>query len=380
MPWSDFTPTGLYLPPHAALTLNVEPLAGDTLPTLLIGTYSRLAQKGDPQEMPLTAGENIVTADAFGGLLFLRFVTDSTPASVAQVTFLQGYTLAPTFILGETSQSAWQTQLDTLTDSPDVIMVSQRTMMVFSRQHALQWRDEDVEAVLRTADTILEIEGSISGFDPSDPLHQPPIHPILLTETNDEAYMYATFYRTAYETSAAEYAFTSLLGSADGWGPWHELGHTHQQAAWTWYAVDEVTVNIYTLAVQRGLGYAPSRLTAENVWAGMDAFFALPDQDFNDDAQLDVFVRLCMFEQLRLAYGDAFYAELHRQTRAEQPYFENDQDKMAYFMLKAAGIAGEDLTTFFRQWGFQGVEAAFAELQAMNLPLPQVEPSTLREE
>ncbi len=36
----------------------------------------------------------------------------------------------------------------------------------------------------------------------------------------------------------------------DGWGPWHEAGHQRQQT-WKWSGLTEVTVNIYSMAVQR---------------------------------------------------------------------------------------------------------------------------------
>lgn len=66
-----------------------------------------------------------------------------------------------------------------------------------------------------------------------------------------EAYRFATDYRAAYKKDAIGYILDPALLTQDGWGPWHELGHTHQQHAWTWEAVGEVTVNLYSLAVQR---------------------------------------------------------------------------------------------------------------------------------
>ena len=37
-------------------------------------------------------------------------------------------------------------------------------------------------------------------------------------------------------------------------GPWHEVEHLHQQAPWEWEDLGEVTVNIYSLAVQTKFG------------------------------------------------------------------------------------------------------------------------------
>jgi hypothetical protein len=380
IPASDFVPTGLYLPPQTELSLHVDQLTGKHEPLLLIGTYSRYAIREDPTIIQLNQGENIIPADEYGGLLYLQFVTEEKPTSEVVVTFKNGFIQAPYFILGETSNENWQAQLNNFPNTPDVLLESNYTIMVFSRENAQMWQMYDYESILRTADKIMLTEAYISGLDGSNEIDQLNVHKILMTETDlIDYYMFATHYRTAYDVDGAQYAFTPLLGSAEGWGPWHELGHMHQQDAWTWSAVTEVTVNIYSLAVQRALGYSPSRLILEDAWSGMDTFFSLPNRNYNDDTQANLFVRLCLFEQLRLAYGDEFYIELHKQTRREQPYLESDEERMQYFMVKASEISGENLTSFFRQWGFRNVEKAFDEIDALGLPKPIIEPSTLRE-
>ena len=48
-------------------------------------------------------------------------------------------------------------------------------------------------------------------------------------------------------------------------------------------------------------------------------------------------------------------------------------------MLKACEISGHDLTQFFKDWGMVGVESVYSEINALHLPLPSVNPSTLEE-
>jgi Peptidase M60, enhancin and enhancin-like/N-terminal domain of M60-like peptidases len=378
---SDFTPTALYLPPNQTVTLEVTHTAGSDLPTLLVGTYSRYATHENPQTVNLTMGKNSITANQYGGLMYLRYTKTTSEVSKAKVEFLSGYKIAPLFVLDKTTTTDWAAQLQKYTETPDVLMLGTREFMVFSRAKALTWQNNDQNAVLRTADEIWNLEDKISGLDGSAPAHQPNLHKVLMTETDlPDTYMFATYYRTAYFDDVAKHAFTPL-NRTDGWGPWHELGHMHQQGAWTWEAVGEVTVNVYSLAVHRAFGIADSRLQAENAWNKMDTFFDISTatRDYNDTLQTDFFTRLCLFEQLRMAFGDAFYKELHKRTRINAPVLNNDAEKMQYFMVESSKIAGKDLTNFFRKWGFVGVEDGFTQISNLGLPQPTVEPSTLRE-
>lgn len=379
-PASDFTPAGFYLPPNVALKVNVEQVSGAKLPILLVGTYSRYTNKWNPQEVQLKAGENTVT-DPLGGLLYLRFTASSPGGSSAKVRFVSGMQPVPFYQLGKTTHTDWMQALKDLKDAPDVQLVSNRTIMVASRANAIAYQVEDQDALLRLADRVINIEDSISGLDGTAPSENVNVHKYLMTETdNSDYYMVATWYRTAYYQNTLAAVLTVNGLGKDGWGPWHELGHMHQQGAWTWGALGEVTVNVYSLAVERKLGITPSRLKKDNVWPKVDAYFAKPDaeRDFNAGGT-DVWVRLCMFHQLWMAYGDGFYHRLHKAARAEKPSLAGDAAKMKWFMLKACSISGHDLTAFFRKWGLKPDESAYTAIAALNLPAPATEPSTLRE-
>ncbi|MGN6509755.1 MAG: M60 family metallopeptidase [Chitinophaga sp.] len=379
-PASDFTPTGFYLPPNATLKVNVEQVSGDKLPVLLVGTYSRYTSKWNPQEVQLKTGENTVI-DPLGGLLYLRFTATAPGSSSAKVRFVSGQKPVPFYQLGKTTHTDWMEALKIMKDVPDVQLVSNRTIMVASRANALAYQVEDQDALLRLADRVINIEDSISGLDGSAPSENVNVHKYLMTETdNADYYMVATWYRTAYYQNTLAAVLTVNGLGKDGWGPWHELGHMHQQGAWTWGALGEVTVNVYSLAVERKFGITPSRLKKDNVWPKVDTYFAKPDaeRDFNGDGT-DVWVRLCMFHQLWMAYGDAFYHRLHKAARQEKPVLADDAAKMKWFMLTACSISGHDLSGFFRQWGMRPGERAYTAIAALNLPAPATDPSTLRE-
>lgn len=381
-PWSDFDPTGFYLSPNTTMQISVQQLSGTTRPKILIGTYSRYAAKNNPQEFSLSTGTNNITADQYGGLVWVRFVTSGTPSSTVRITFVSGHVRTPVYIKNQTTSTDWASQLATYTTSPDVVLIGTRVYQVYSRARALDTQSQDNNYVLSKADQTMDVEDSFSGIDGSAPQHQANIHQrILMTESDGTGWMAATHYRTRYVTAAASAAFTSTLGGVDGWGPWHELGHMHQQQAWKWSTLGEVTVNIYSLAVERAMGVTPSRLKRDNRWPAVSTYLAntSPTKDFNGSITNGEWIRLYMFHQLWLAYGDNFYKQLHKETRVELPVVSTDAEKMRYFMLKACTVSGKNLTNFFRKWGFLVNESVYTEIAALGLPQPTVEPSTLNE-
>ena len=374
-PASDFTATGFYVAPNETLTIHVEQLEdGSGVPTLFIGTFSRYKAKWNPTVVPLTAGINTIQADEYGGLLYIRYNANdnSTPTGKVQLEFRSGHRPAPHFVLGKTTNAQWQAMLDTWTTAPDVILESNETMLVASRAKALEYRQENQQQLMQTFDEITKGEYAISGIDNSSAQHKENVHKLLMTETdNSDYYMVATWYRTAYISSVMNVLLTVDGARNNGWGPWHELGHMHQQGAWTWDVLGEVTVNIYSLAVERKMGHLTSRLTRDNVWVDAMDYLMVPyvEKDFNANGT-SVFVRLAMFQQLWLAFGDDFYQTLHKETREEQATFSTREQQMRYFMLKACTISGKNLSAFFRKWGLKVSESVYTEILNLNLPVP----------
>lgn len=394
---TDFTATGLYAPAQAMLKVRVEGTLDNRVAVayLLIGTYSRYHDyTWAPQSVELHAGDNAITASAAGGLVYVRYIGANPPFDTQRLklTFEQGFVKAPFYILGSTSAGDWAQQLATRTASPDVVMQSRRTTMVYSRANALKWQSYDQDLVLRTADTIMDAEDAISGIDGTGPQHTANPNKILMTEA-PAAYTlamgagaYATDYRVAFSPENLTAAFTpAIAGDAanpnnTAWGTWHELGHLHQQD-WTWDAMTEVTVNIYALAAQRALGVGlPAYSTDPTLIAKVKAYLSKPaaEKNFND-ASVGPFVRLYMLRQLWNVFGDRFYQSLHRQTREQAPVFANDAERMRYFMLKACTLSGKNLSAFFKTWGLPVSDSVYAEMATLGLPAPTVDPSTLIE-
>lgn len=380
-PHADFDPTGFYLPPFVTLQVEVTPTLGARLPTLLIGTYSRYKDRWNPASIALTAGLNTVS-DPSGGLLYIRFHHPAAEGS-CRIRFLSGMKPVPYFQLGRTTPGDWVAMVEQL-NVPDVQLVGERSMITVSLQNARASKAEDMEALVRKTDRVIRVEDSISGQFGVDPLDQPNRHRILLTESDHpDYYMAATFYRTWYRSTDA---VSAILKAANlTWGPWHELGHMHQQGSWTWSELTEVTVNVYSIAVEQAMGVKPTRLTSQGEWTNASTYLMKPanEKDFNASS-VSVWVRLCMFQQLKLAFGDGFYHQLHRLARRETNRPSTTDGRMRWFVVQASKAAGANLGAFFKAWGLRLstpalTDAAYADVQALGLPAPAQDLTALKD-
>lgn len=374
---TDFSATGLFVAAASTIKVNVEQQAGTRLPTLLIGTYSKYGTwNTQPVAITLKAGINEYTSTA-GGLIWIRYTNDN-PNAKAKLTFTGGFKKVPFYKAGTTTKAQWKDMLAKLNTVPDVVLQGERCMIVADRASAIKYEEEDQEALLTKISRIIKIEDDFSGLNGATDLDKPNVHlRYLLTQHEDNSYyMFAYNYRTAYIGSA----ISAILKPADvTWGPWHELGHLHQQI-WTWGAIGEVTVNIFSRAVQREFTPNENRLVSDKIWEQVPVYLALPDaqRNFNNDVA-SVWVRLCMFEQLGLAFGSDFYPKLLRKTRVDKPVVSNDDQKMNYFMKSACVVSGKDLSAFFKKWGLNVNSAVYAEIAALGLPQPAQDISLLRD-
>ncbi len=386
-PVSDFDAVGIYLPPGQPIEINVENIIGNTQPKLLVGTYSRHKANDVPTVYSLRAGLNEIT-DPEGGLLYLRYVTNSNPSGTVNVTFKGGESI-PVYTLGESSHVEWIEMLDSMSYK-DVLLISERTMVVVSKETALKFKDVSQDEMLGKLDKVSDFEDYISGMDGSSDLHKPNVHKLLITETDDSDYfMAANRYRIMAAAHACDRIMDPARISRNSWGLWHEMGHMRQTIRWDWAEVDEVTVNIYSLAALYGFNSDMTWLKGHTIWDVLIDYFKVPleDRNYNTSTMLTGKGRLAMFRQLWMAYGDEFYIKVHKLSREDNGEsmevkardFRYKKEKMAYFTLISSKASGYNLKDFFIQWGFKLPQEAFNALDSLNLPDPTIDLLKLRE-
>ena len=379
---NEMQATGFYVAPNSSITLNVKINSGNIVPRLSIGTPFRDNIRPVRQYFNLQDGTQTFTADQYGGLVYVIYTANNyTATGEIEITFGNGFIPVPYFEKGKTTHSQWIATLDSLKNSaPDVMFSSDHTIMVANMDEAVLYKNEDQQLIVNRLDSIIGFSNYISGLSGSSGVHAVPYNKHLITVRDSASGGYMAAGISIYYTEALSYRMLQpkYLSNTNGWGIWHEIGHTYQQKAWTWGNLTETTVNVYSMASERGFGLPISRVKANNSWPKLDTYFQknVADRNFNAG---DNDLKLIMFHQLWMAFGDNLYINLSKSTRENRPSLANDGEKMRYFMLSACQITQKDLTDFFVKWGFKVDASVYTEIANLNLPVPPQDLTLLRD-
>ncbi|PGV42331.1 wall-associated protein [Bacillus anthracis] len=359
MSFSPYEPTGIYVKPGEEVVIQVE---GTQQIKAYIGTYSY--EKEEPKQFNLHPGENKISS-LNGGLLYF-YNYHNTGEVVAKVK--KGGTPNPLFILGKHTTKDWKRMLAENPDPSAIEMKGENSLLTMHPETVAEHlKQEDPAALLKKHDEIINIEHKISGLskDGAGVANQGKHSIHFVEDWYTDDYMYATYYRTAYSKGNLESVLNLEELTNDGWGPWHEVGHQHQQDTWLWDGLGEVTVNIYSLAVQTTFGHK-TRLEQEGRYEAAFAYLGKPDAQ----EKMNEFEKLVMFWQLHLAYGDQFYPNLHQMYRllhdTELP--KSDEEKKQMFIYMTSKVVGQNLIPFFDKWGLSANDATREKIKKLNLP------------
>ncbi|MGG1327318.1 putative mucin/carbohydrate-binding domain-containing protein [Bacillus tropicus] len=359
MSFSPYEPTGIYVKPDEEVVIQVE---GNQQIKAYIGTYSY--EKEEPKQFNLHPGENKISSSNGGLLYFYNY--HNTGEVVAKVK--KGGTPNPLFILGKHTTKDWKRMLAENPDPYAIEMKGENSLLTMHPETVAEHlKQEDPAALLKKHDEIINIEHKISGLskDGAGVANQGKHSIHFVEDWYTDDYMYATYYRTAYSKGNLESVLNLEELTNDGWGPWHEVGHQHQQDTWLWDGLGEVTVNIYSLAVQTTFGHK-TRLEQEGRYEAAFAYLGKPDAQ----EKMNEFEKLVMFWQLHLAYGDQFYPNLHQMYRllhdTELP--KSDEENKQMFIYMTSKVAGQNLIPFFDKWGLSANDATREKIEKLNLP------------
>lgn len=374
---ADFDPVGLRVKSGVALSIHVEILTpSSAIPQLIVGSYDR----GTVTTYNLQAGNNTVNPTN-AGELYIKYVSSNPSGGKIKVTFNSGHLGMPFYELGKTTHQDWLDMLagDTDTTSKNAILVANRAFLVVSKTKALEFKDEDQDQALRLIDTALKAEDDFSGMDNSSPVNSPRKLKIMVTERTG-GYMDATSYRIRIVTASISRILKVSDLQTNGWGVWHEFGHQHQMHQWTWNSVvGEVMPNIYTLAARRVVQPSSVGLTTAQ-WNDVSTFLAKPAASrIYEASSTSLITRLGLFQQLYLAFGDAFFVKVHKYYRENTVSVANDDDEKRLFMINASKLSNTNLVSFFKAWGFTVNASVYDEINALNLPEPATDLTALRD-
>ncbi|MFC7308909.1 M60 family metallopeptidase [Streptomyces monticola] len=383
--WPEYRPTGFHLNAGQDLTVDVrqtEP--GDPLPQLVIGNHALIdtTEPGtdlpEPRTYDLKPGKNTIN-DYRGGPVNYRYVDDRPNPQEHPVTVTLGEEAHPMpyYELGRTTGKQWRAMLAAAT-SPYAQLASKRVHLTVKSETAREHATADQDELLRTYDTLSEAEDAISNVGGRDPGAAAASQlPQQIVEFRTGGTANAADHRVAWPTDWGSGELLTADGLKKSWGLWHELGHQRQMAKWTWRAMQEQTVNIYSLAADRRLPGTQSAHATPAEWKLALEYLELPDAERDFDAagggtmqgSKYHFGRFAMFEQLRVLFGDDFYQRLHAAARpATMAAAGDDAARKRFFMVEASRAAGRDLTAYFTAWGLRPDGAAKQAIASLGLP------------
>ncbi|MBO7119734.1 MAG: leucine-rich repeat protein [Bacteroidaceae bacterium] len=170
-------------------------------------------------------------------------------------------------------------------------------------------------------------------------------------EQSDGGYANSASFRTMYNTpGCVESSFdVSQTATFDDWCSAHECGHNNQGAI-TVEGGTEVSNNLFSNYIRFHTGLVTSNgaslATVMDEYARREPFFTRPL-----DSQMRMYWQLYLYYHLA-QHNTSFYPELFKALREDPLTLYNSNTGCLKFVRKACQVAGEDLTDFFRIWGF----------------------------
>ncbi|WP_088293142.1 putative mucin/carbohydrate-binding domain-containing protein [Bacillus mycoides] len=352
-------PTGIYAAPNEEITIDIK---GTQSIQAFIGTRSY--DEKDPEEFDLKPGKNVISSPRGGILYFYNMNSEGNVTA----TVTNGGSHFPLFILGKHTKKDWDEMLKKYKDPYAVELKGERSLITTTYDSVQKYtKNTDPTELMKLHDKIIRLENAVAGLSEDGVgVAKSPTHYVQFVEKRKPAegnFMFATNYHTGYIPTAMNRVLDLEVLEKDGWGPWHEVGHLHQQEPWKWSKVREVTVNIYSLAVQKALG---NQLEMDEHYKESFEYLERPKAE----RVIDEINPLTMFWQLNVVYGEHFYPRLHQAYRllpqSEMP--NSDEEKKQLFIYMTSKVAGQNLIPFFEEWGLTPNDDNREKIEKLNLP------------
>ncbi|MEC1966892.1 putative mucin/carbohydrate-binding domain-containing protein [Bacillus cereus] len=357
--FSTNEPTGIYAEPNEEITIDIK---GTQSIQGFIGTRSY--DEKDPEEFNLKPGKNVISSPR-GGILYFYNMNNGGEVT-ASVT--NGGSHIPLFILGKHTKKDWDEMLKKYKAPYAVELKGERSLITTTYDSVQKYmKNTDPTDLMKLHDKIIRLENAAAGlYEDGAGVAKSPTHYVQFVEKRKPAkgdFMFAKHYHTGYIPTAMNRVLDIEVLEKDGWGPWHEVGHLHQQEPWKWSKVREVTVNIYSLIVQKALG---NELEMDEHYKKSFEYLEKPIEE----RIIDKFDPLTMFWQLNVVYGEHFYPRLHQAYRMlpKEEVPTSDEEKKQMFVYMTSKVAGQNLVPFFKEWGLTPSDKTREKIEKLNLP------------
>jgi hypothetical protein len=302
---------------------------------------------------PITQAQ-ATAANPFGGLVYLE-VPGDCPLGVIMVT-IGGAVEAPHFILGKTSVMEWKTKVRNA-PAPWAELETKKIILSVPSEKIRQL--DDPEALMKFWDQVLDAEADLATI-PRDRKRPERIVPDVQISAG---YMHSGYPIMTFLDKSVEHSLSLAEMKQGSWGHFHELGHNHQQGAWTFDGTTEVTCNLFSLYCMETLcgkppGQGHDAMKPDAVDKRLRTYLSMSDKFAKWKS--DPFLALIMYHQLRVGFGwetyKKIFAEYRDLPKADQP--KTDEEKHDQWMVRFSRAAGKNLGPFFEAWGVPTSDSA----------------------
>ncbi len=286
----------------------------------------------------------------FGGLVYI-VVPNAAGLGHFQIK-IEGAVRAPRFILGETSTTYWTA---TERNQPAPWAELETGKIILTVPSAVVRGLDDPEGLMSQWNRVMDLYAELG----RRPLGVTPQRMVCDVQIS-AGYMHSGYPIMMHMDQPANLVsiHTQPRGKPNNWGFWHELGHNHQVADWTFGGTGEVTCNLFSMYVLEKLNGVPPK----------DSFDFKPERltkYIQDGAkftewQAEPFLALTMYRQLVEGFGwqplQKVFEEYAALKPADRP--RTDDQKRDQWMVRLSNATGRNLTAFFRKWGVPVSQAA----------------------
>ncbi len=313
-------------------------------------------------------------ASPIGGPVYLDLPPAVAGAGAVTVE-ISGAVEMPRFRLGHTDLDEWRTRLRHL-PAPWAELESDRLAFSLPADAIRDLDDPDV--VMRHWDRVHEV---MQSMEPRSPRHWPDRQYRYVAERRlSWGYMYCpSDAPIVIPLNEARAMVDPSAFDAEGpnrlWGHYHEMGHAHQNPAWTFAGTGEVTVNIFTvLALNTVNGYS---LDDEAMRTEPDRALATMIEHRDRGApfdrwKADPFLALQTYALLWHAFGWEAFRETFRSYDALAPDKRprDDDAKRDEFAVRFGRTVGRHLGPYFAAWGVPLSERVERETGGLPVWMP----------
>jgi hypothetical protein len=354
--------TGVYAVAGEVVTLTVPATAASAGLSVQIGAHTDLLFDLDkwsrvPQAFvrKSVAAATTTIASPLGGLVYVD-VPDGCKLGALDVE-LDGGVAAPWFVLGRDTDETWRASLREA-PAPWAELECDRVIVTVpsSALRGLDSPKETLETWIKGVDAMADLVG----------LPRARLRPerYVADVQISAGYMHSGYPIMTHLDAAP--AMSSAAELAKGqWGLFHELGHNHQEAEWTFEGTGEVTNNllcVYALEQAYGVPVMKGHEALEATRAKIGDYLAAGAKF--DDWKADPFLALQMYLQVQQAFGWEPYKKLFADYRAlprrERP--RTDDAKRDLWLVMLSKATDRDLGPFFTAWGVPTSDAARASV------------------